>query len=226
MWKSKLIYAFGLLFLLLNTWIWIIYSSSKVIFLLSILSSVALFLLSKRKEKFIYKILFFVVFTALLNFQFTTTDESSLTNLNNYQQWIQAKRIKEYPPVYISAFGKALWFPVERWFEEDTTYVSFYRLTDNVYQVLDLNLYFFGNHPRERLEHKEFQKFPYVVIPLFLLGVLKIAERKRIDIFVLSFLIPVVLLTVIGSKNDMGPFSLFPFIIVSILLGTEGFLNR
>jgi hypothetical protein len=155
----------------------------------------------------------------LLFFQSAETERSSLTQLNNYQKWIQSTRLKEYPPVYIGAFGKAIWFPVDEWFEESKQSIAFFRLLDNFSQVVDINLYFFGNHPRERLGYNEFQKFSYLLLPLFLLGIFNLISKRRLNIIVVALLIPLIQISIIGNQSTQGPFLLIPFILICIYLG-------
>ena len=96
------------------------------------------------------------------------TKYESLTLLNNDQIRIKDMRLKSYPPVYLTFDTKTLWIPVAHWFEERKESIAFFRILKNVSETVDLNLYFFANHPRERVGYNEFEKFPYIFIPAFL----------------------------------------------------------
>ncbi len=197
--------------LLANFWIWRILFNSVPLGLLVLASSIFLYLSFKRSSKK-YFFAFLVFFSLLLIFQWKTTSEESLVELSNDEQRVQQMRLKEYPPIRIS---------IAHWFENREESIAFFRILENFSETIDPNLYFFANHPRERVGINEFEKFPYIFLPLFLYGlVLSVAERRKL-VLGMSFILPVVLISIIGHKNQLGPFSLFPFLAVSITHGLE-----
>ena len=197
--------------LLANFWIWRILFNSVPLGLLVLASSIFLYLSFKRSSKK-YFFAFLVFFSLLLVFQWKTTSEESLVELSNDEQRVQQMRLKEYPPIRIS---------IAHWFENREESIAFFRILENFSETIDPNLYFFANHPRERVGINEFEKFPYIFLPLFFYGlVLSVAERRKL-VLGMSFILPVVLISIIGHKNQLGPFSLFPFLAVSITHGLE-----
>lgn len=216
----------GLLIVLFgNLWIWKILSFNIPIATLTIIVTVLLLgsVSSKRKRSNVWLMIFFGL---LLFFQFKTTDVQRLTYLNNDQQRIQQMRLREYPPVHFSFLGKTVWIPIAHWFEGRNESIAFFKISKNLSEVIDPNLYFFANHPRERVGIKEFGKFPYIFLPLFVYGVFLLIEKGERKLIALSFFIPVFILSFVGNKNPLGPFSLFPFISVSISVGLKKIYKR
>jgi len=206
--------------LLGNFWIWKILFYSAPLGLLVLVSSVFLYLSFKRSLKK-YFFAFLVLFSLLLVFQWKTTSEESLVELSNDEQRVQQMRLKEYPPVFFKIGRKTAWIPLAHWFEGREESIAFFRILENFSETIDPNLYFFANHPRERVGINEFKKFPYIFLPLFFYGlVLSVTERRKL-VLGMSFVLPVVLISIIGHKNQLGPFSLFPFLAVSIIHGLE-----
>jgi hypothetical protein len=218
-------YGAFLLVLLGNLWIWRIVSFSFPLSLFVFASSIFLYLSIKSKNKN-YKFLFVVFFTLLLFFQWKTTTKIPLTYLSNDQQRIQHMRLKEYPPVYIRLADKTLWIPLAWWFEGRGESIAFFRILDNFSEIIDPNLYFFANHPRERVGINEFEKFPYILLPFFIYGILVLLEQKRLKPLLLAFTVHLVMLSIIGSQNFLGNFSIFPLLTVVTSSGLGGAFGK
>lgn len=211
-----------LLILLTNLWVWRLLDISLVVFTLTVVSC-SVFLLANTPNK---KTLFVICFSLLLLAQWKTTKRVELTRLTNDEQRIQQTRmIDEYPPVHFTFLGKTVWLPIPHWFEERKESIAFFKIQKNLGEVLDFNLYFFANHPRERVGVAEFEKLPYLFIPLFLLG-LTIGLKKTSPLCLLSFLAPIALISLVGQDNPMGPFSLLPFFLATITVGAENSLEK
>lgn len=216
---SLLVVLFG------NLWIWRILSISPPIAILTIIVAILLLdRVSSRPKKSIVWLT--TLFSLLLFFQFKTTDVQNLTYLDNDQQRIQQMRLREYPPVHFSLLGKTVWIPIAHWFEGRQESIAFFRILGNLSETIDPNLYFFANHPRERIGIKEFEKFPYIFLPLFVYGIFLLIEKEERKLIALSFFVPVFMLSFVGNKNPLGPFSLFPFIAVSISVGLKKTYKR
>lgn len=195
--------------LLANFWIWRILFNSVPLGLLVLASSIFLYLSFKRSSKK-YFFTFLILFSLLMIFQWKTTSQVSLVELSNDEQRVQQMRLKEYPPTRV---------PIAHWFEGREESIAFFRILENFSETIDPNLYFFANHPRERVGVNEFEKFPYIFLPLFFYGlVLLVAERRKL-VLGMSFILPIVLISIIGHKNQLGPFSLFPFLVLSTTHG-------
>ncbi len=101
------------------------------------------------------------------------------------------------------------------WIFQNKLTLAFYKLEQNFFQNLDPNLYFFATHPRERRGYSEFERFPAIFLPFFLLGLLFInKKRKIIFCFFLALLINSFL-----DTRDIGPFLAYPFIVYICSIG-------
>lgn len=208
-------FPFLVVVLLLNLWIWRILSINLFLGLILISITLCLSVLLVKPNKKLTGILA-ILGVLLLILQWTTTKSVSLTDLSNDQIRVRDMRLREYPPIYF--------LPIAHWFEGRRESIAFFRLLDNFSQAVDPNLYFFANHPRERVGVKEFEKFPYVFLPAFVIGILILAERKK-KVFLLSLLLPFTVLTLKGSDNPLGPFTLFPAVAVAIATGMKFFYD-
>ncbi|MBI2600790.1 hypothetical protein HYW42_02450 [Candidatus Daviesbacteria bacterium] len=93
-----------------------------------------------------------------------------------------------------------------------------YKMQENVFSTLDLNLYFFASHPRERAGIDDFEKYSFVFLPVFLIGFVKLlSEKKKIVIY--YFLLALVVSAFISSKYRFGPVFFFPLINLAITIG-------
>ena len=207
-----------ILIVLGNVWIWKIFNFNLLIALIVIVSS--WFLLQSVGTRKVSKVLL-LLFLILLIFQFRTTKIYSLSYLTEQEKLFQIQRLKEYPLVYIQIFNKHLWIPAANWFEEKPWVLSLYKIRKNLTDVVSPNLYFFSNHPNERVEIKDFEKFPYILLPFFVVGFLNFDYRRNLKLFLLSFIIPLLVIALIGQLNPIGPFILFPFVSVVSFCGLK-----
>ena len=208
-------FPFLVVVLLLNLWLWRILSINLFLGLILISITLCLSVLLVKPNKKLTGILA-ILGVLLLILQWTTTKNASLINLSNDQIRVRDMRLREYPPIYF--------LPIAHWFEGRPESIAFFRLLDNFSEAVDPNLYFFANHPRERVGVKEFEKFPYLFLPAFLIGILILAEKKK-KVFLLSLLLPFTVLTLKGSDNPLGPFTLFPAVSVAIAAGMKFFYD-
>lgn len=188
--------AFVLLF---NLWLIKIFEFSFLIALTVVLASFFIYLTiqTNKKNYFVLSILFIFV---LSMFQYETSSINSLTFLNENEKTEQRQKMTGYP--------RSL-FRFANWLEQRKEALVFYKIEENFSEVIDPNLYFFANHPRERVGVSESEKFPYILLPFLVLGLLSI-KKEDLKILLLSFS-PIVLISLIGNSNPAGPFSLFPF---------------
>ena len=190
--KKSLILIFSLFS---NLWIWKLFSDNFFIASLTILATFLLWLtFQKNTNK--YQNLLRVVFLIALLLQIKTTIMSDLT----------FPKLNGFGINFIKQFILNLY---------DTT---FNKIKFNFSEVFDLNLFFFSNFPRGRFWFQEFEKFPYGLLPLFLIGIFQV--KKDHIIALLTALSPIILLSVIGNNNPLGPFTLFPLMVILIYLGT------
>jgi len=92
-----------------------------------------------------------------------------------------------------------------------------YKYQKNFFQGLDPNFYFFANHPRERPGIKETEKFSWLFLIPFLVGLYWQFKQK----FFWGFGYFILVLGAISFFQDFDRFviCLFPFIFLSIILG-------
>ena len=212
---------FLLIITLVNPWIWKIAGSNLILFFLLILTTLFLYLSILRKR---YYYLFFFLFIIIILFQWKTTAFQSLILLDNDEQRIQKLRLEFYKPSlhYVRVIFHRL--NLNDFLEGDFTTASS-RIQRNFFETIDPNVYFFGGHPRERVWANDFEKFTFIFVIPFLTGAYSLAlEGKRL--IYLNLLISVVLLSIIGHKNPLGPFILFPFFIVTISYGLKILIRK
>lgn len=92
------------------------------------------------------------------------------------------------------------------------------KLQSNFFSNLDLNLYFFASHPRERLGVEEFEKYLPIFLPFFLVGFFYIIYVPLSKILI--YLIAISLVSSVFSPNyNLGPILFFPIINFMITVG-------
>ena len=201
-----------------NIWIWRMFTLNFIVGVILILSTY-LILTSLGKSK-LNKLLI-ICYLVLFLFSLKGLNLTSLTKLNKQQEVLQIQRLKLYPPVKITIGTRTIWIPAAHWLEERPETLTFYRLQHNLGEVLDPNLYFFANHPNERVGITELEKFPYILLPLFLIGFFAINFRKNLSLIALGFVLPIIYLVVGNFSPNIEPFILFPFIAACGILGIE-----
>lgn len=105
---------------------------------------------------------------------------------------------------------------VARIFENKVALIA-YQYQKNVFDGLDLNLYFFASHPRERPGIAEKERFSWLFLPMFLSGVYY--QVKRRQYWALFYFISTLFFCSFFVNIDKYLFLLYPFFISSILLG-------
>ena len=197
-----------LISLLANLWIYKIFAVNFLLGTLVLLTAILLI----KNSKF-----FLLLFIPVLFFQIQTTNRPSLTAISNDDRRVIDMRLRAYPYKFLR---------LGYWLEERKESLFFNRVTTNLFENIDPNLYFFANSPRQRVGIKEFEKFPYVLLPFLLLGVFDFVSKKNKLFWLISFLVPLTVLSIIGNKNNLGPFSLFPFFAISINEGLKKLQNK
>lgn len=190
--KKSLILIFSLFS---NLWIWKLISDNFLIAFLTILATFLLWLsFNKNANKYLKYLIMVFLIMLFLQIKTTIINDLIFPKLNGFG-------INFFKQFILNFY--------------DTT---FNKIKLNFSEVIDLNLYFFSNFPRGRFWYQEFEKFPYGLLPLFLIGIFQI-KKDKIVLF-LTALAPVILLGVIGNNNPLGPFTLFPLVAMLIYLGT------
>lgn len=194
-----------------NLWIYKILIGNIFLGVLLILATLLLYRYLTKKNKKV-PIPLVLCFTLVLFSQVRTTQPAPLFSISNDNRRVIDMRLRAYPSSYLR---------VGYWLEERKESIAFFRITTNFFENLDPNLYFFANHPRERVGIKEFEKFPYFLLPLFIVGIFSLILSRKYIFFLTFFLLPLTILSFIGNKNLYGPFLLFPFIVTTMANGLE-----
>ena len=199
-----------LLFVLIfNLWLIKIFTYSMVIGITVILASVFIYLsIYEGKKRYYYISALFI--SILLIFQYKTSSINPLTFLNEIEKIEQQERMRGYPRHF---------YRFANWLEQRKEALIFYKLQENFFEVMDPNLYFFANHPRERVGIVEYEKFPYIFLPFLVIGLLSFKKSGLITL--LLSVSPLMLLSLIGNSNPVGAFSLFPALAAFIAVGLE-----
>lgn len=216
--KSNFKFFLALLLIFSNYWIYKILMADFFVGLILIFVSLVVFIKPWNIKLYILSVL------VILFMQFQTTHIKDLKLLDNDEQRVQQERIRSYPPTYIDIFSKVIWLKPEIWIEQNNFVIALSRIEKNLFDNLDVNQYFFSGFPRN--DSLDFQKFPYIILPFFIIGIYSLVIKKQYFVLYLFFLTPVFFLAFAGNDNNLGPFSLFPFFIISSVFGVEMVLEK
>jgi len=195
-----------------NLWIWKIFEINFLIFILCITGSVYLKKYSEHSNRiYLVFILLILLFVGQVKIEGVKSYKISVI-----EKVVQERRLREYPIKYLR---------LGYWMEGRKESVIFYKLMNNLGEVVDLNYYFFANHPRERAAIREFERFPYIYLPFFVYGLIIFVDKKRFNELVILAGV-VALLTYIGIGKDLGPVVLFPIMVFFIFEGVWKVLNK
>lgn len=196
-----------------NYWIWRIFSYNFILGFLIFISSLA-FVFSSYEKKFTK--LAVVLLIPLVIFQIKIKNPIDTMNLTESQEVVRSQRIPYYSSGKLNLITRGIRYVFE--VREETVIIS--NVLQNMFEVIDPNLYFFANHPRERVGVEEFNKFPFIFIFLFWVGLLEILALDKDKLVKTGLPLTIFLLGFIGSRNDLGPFILFPFVVYILWRGT------
>lgn len=92
------------------------------------------------------------------------------------------------------------------------------KLQSNFSENLDLNLYFFANHPRERAGVDEFEKYLPIFLPFFIIGILYLIYKPRHK-FITYVIIILIVSSLLSPQYKLGPVLIFPVINYILSIG-------
>lgn len=203
-----------LIVLICNSWTWELFSFNLYLLLIIWGLSILLYLsVVKLSKKFLYIFCLFLI--PVLIIQWITTKNSGLNYINATDEHIFATRRYEISMVASD---------MKRYLGSKPEYM-FHKFEQNLLRSMDLNLYFFGNHPREISGMREFEKFSFLLLPFFILGLLEVVNYYPRQLLG-GLIIPLSALSIIGLDNLVGPFILFPFISVTIAIGMLNIVKK
>jgi hypothetical protein len=94
----------------------------------------------------------------------------------------------------------------------------------NVFETLNLNSYFFANHPLERVGVKETEKLYSGLLPLFIMGIISINSAYYLPTF-LWLMASILVSSLINNRNYESPILLFVPIMLFTGIGLEKILR-
>lgn len=131
------------------------------------------------------------------------------------------KSLWQYSPEEIFLLNqRRSFYPFYGKFFQNKLIFSLNKLERNLFYNLDPNLYFFTTHPRERLKVSEFEKFPAIFLPFFVVGFFAFLKKPSKKIVVFMFL--ALFLSSFLSFQPPGPIFMYPVITYFIFLGMQG----
>jgi len=204
---------------ILNFWFWKIAKLDLIlaalVLTLSILLSISL--VNKFSRKYVLGIFFLTVLVSVISL----TKGSDRGLLKNTQLDISTfEKRHEY---YAKELGMLYKNRVGIFFLK--SYKPFaVRFETNLFSSLDPNLYFFAGHPRERGDGSDFEKYPYIYLPIFVIGLIEIIKKPRMLMIVYS-ITSVLISSFLYRGYNLGPILFFPLINTLLFLGIMGIVK-
>jgi hypothetical protein len=150
------------------------------------------------------KISFLIIYVLLVVFQIKTTNIQQAYSFTPHQIDQQIQRMNLYPPS-LARIGYIL--------EVKREVQLLNKVVENLFFVVDPSEYF----PN---------RLPYILSPFLFVGLyLFVLERKKRRLFFVSFLVTIVILTILGPHAKYGPVLMIPYSIFLIYLGLARFVN-
>lgn len=218
-WLWKRLILLGIVFL--NFWIWkIIVENINIAIIITILTFLLFQILTGKNFK-VLSLTFIIVLFSILSFQILKT------GFDKKIQTLKAEdniKLNERHLYYSQELGNLFLNRKVLNFYRNYS-LSLYKYEQNLFSNLDLNLYFFASHPRERADVAEFEKFPMLFLPFFIIGTILLIYWGSNWAFIYLILASS-MSAFITSVYPLGPILFFPFVSVSIAIGIIYVLGR
>lgn len=195
-----------------NFWIWRVFKENFIIGIFLMILSLLLFkqVTKVQKNQLIALIFVFIVVSIFI------LKVSFDKNIFIYSAEKQAQQDARHG-LYAVELGQLYKNKLSLHFYKDFSW-SIHKLERNLFYNLDLNLYFFGSHPRERAGIGEFDKYPWILLPFFIVGLFLVIQNYYLVTVV--YLIGASLISMFSSPTyPLGPALFFPLINVVITFG-------
>ncbi|OGE43674.1 hypothetical protein A3B45_03225 [Candidatus Daviesbacteria bacterium RIFCSPLOWO2_01_FULL_39_12] len=200
-----------------NFWIWRIFKDNLVVGILLVILSFLLF--KQLVDKFqIHRLLILIFIFLLISFLTLRVGFDANIFITSPQDLSQLNRRHGF---YADELGLLF---TNRFSQKAYKYLSLpiLKLEKNLFSNLDINLYFFASHPRER-GTGEFEKYSWLLLFPFILGFFSILKYYKV---VGTYLSSAALISMLlNPAYSLGPVLFFPFINVLIAFGLISFLN-
>ncbi|MDD3998953.1 MAG: hypothetical protein PHR98_02545 [Candidatus Shapirobacteria bacterium] len=152
--------------------------------------------------KYKYYTILFLLYLPFLLIQYFTTKPTKLLEHTEIETVEQIYRMHQYPP-YAYRLANII--------EARSEFRIFFKLEKNFISSFDISNFF--------------NSYRIFLLPIFLIGYFEIIKKYPKETLFFSFL-PIVLLTIIGHQNLYGPISLYPIMLLSIIIGLLKLANK
>lgn len=215
--KVDYLIFFGVL--ITSFWFWKVITTSLLLTLILVALSNVIYIMNiKNGGK---KLITFAVVLPLFAFFISLSQniDSNILLETGVEKDIQIKRYRylaaDLGKVYRNRLGVF-------WHKEIELPVRKYQ--SNLFQIMDLNSYFFASHPRERGGVEEFEKFSPFLLPFFVAGIAIFIFKNKFNFL---FAIGMAVASAFVRPNyPLGPVLIFPVLLVSISLGIRYFFKK
>lgn len=178
-----------------------------------------------NKSNNITKGIAFALFLFLIFYSFKNGFDKNIWVMSPMEIVKQNKRHN----FYANDFGKLYTNKVSLYYFSKISN-PFTKIQQNLFSNLDLNLYFFASHPRERAGNFEFEKYYFVFLPVFFFGLISAVRNgvftNRFNILGIYFISVVFISALISQNYILGPILFFPFINIVLTLGLMFLIKR
>lgn len=202
-----------------NLWVWRIFKENFIIGILLVILSFLLFkqVITKAQKGQLIVLIFILIIVVFLSLRVGFDKNISIISAD--EQLHQNSRHE----LYAVELGELFKNKVSLRFYKDFSW-SIRKLERNLFYNLDLNLYFFSTHPRERAGIEEFEKYPWILLPFFIVGLFLVIQYNYL-ILGAYFILAAFTSMFLSPAYRLGPVLFFPLINVVIALGLIYFLR-
>lgn len=162
-----------------------------------------------------WKWLLFVLMAVVVLFQVADSGRLKLFDIGPIERAKRQVRTSFYPKFHLAGIKIPVAYGMEKWI--GTIVLS--RLSENLSEAVNWNLYFFAGHPRERVGVSETERISFFYLPIFVLGTFALVKEFRLVDWFFLVGIPLIVLTLWGSRGVVGPIAMMPFINIAISWG-------
>lgn len=196
-----------------NLWIWRIFKENFIIGILLVILSFLLFkqIVIKVQKGQLVALIFIVIIITLRSLE--VGFDRNIFTISVEEQAQQNARHS----LYSVELGQLFKNKLSLHFYKDFSW-SIRKLERNLFYNLDPNLYFFASHPRERPGIVEFDKYPWILQPFFIVGLFLVIQNYY-STSVIYFIGAAFISMFFSPVYTLGPVLFFPLINVVITLG-------
>lgn len=209
-----------ILVIILSPWWWIILQRNVLVSLLTLILSgvVYIYFWQTQSKKLLLSLFILTVAIFFINIK-DAFDES----IFSYSA-VDIQQINKRHEFYANGLGKVYTNRIALVYFKDFS-LPLYKLQQNFFNNIDINLYFFASHPRERVGIEGFDKYIPIFLPIFLIGIFYFIYQPSFKLLIYGTTL-VIASSIIKPAYNLGPILLFPIINFMITIGIMLSLNR